>query len=53
MPYGVYGPMFTDLSNRSVQYFSASGDMRLISLRVMPSRVSPVGFTGNGCVGHA
>src|SRR5258705_10712921 len=53
IPYGVYGPMFTDLSYRSVQYFSASGEILLTSLRVMPSRVRPAGFTGKGCVGHA
>ena len=46
MPYGVYGPMFTDLSNSSVQYFSASGEILLTSLRVMLSRVRPAGFTG-------
>src|SRR5262245_14256894 len=53
MPYGVYGPMLTDLSKSSVQYFSASAEILLTSLRVMPSRVRPVGLTGNGCVGHA
>ena len=53
MPYGVYGPMLTDLSKSSVQYFSASGEILLTSLRVMLSRVRPAGFTGNGCVGHA
>src|SRR5438552_1653476 len=53
MPYGVYGPMFTDLSKSSVQYFSASGEILLTSLRVMLSRVRPTGLMGNGCVGHA
>src|SRR5262245_45185882 len=53
MPYGVYGPMFTDLSNRSVQYFCASGEILLTSFRVMLSRVSPAGLTGNGWVVHA
>src|SRR6516162_22793 len=53
IPYGVYGPMFTDLSYSSVQYFSDSGEILLTSFRVMASRVSPAGFSGNGCVGHA
>src|SRR5262245_17775362 len=53
MPYGVHGPILTDLSNSSVQYFCASGEILLTSLRVMPSRVKPAGFTGNGCVGQA
>src|SRR5512132_4086733 len=53
MPYGVYGPLFTDLSKSSVQYFSDSGDSLAISLRVMLSRVRPAGFVVNGCVGHA
>ncbi len=52
MPYGVYGPMFTDLSNSSVQYFSASGEILLTSSRVMDSRVRPVGLIGKGAVGH-
>src|SRR5438067_4012587 len=53
MPYGVYGPLLTDLSNSSVQYFSVSGEILLTSLRVMLSRVRPVGCRGNGWVGHA
>src|SRR5215216_6058033 len=53
MPYGVYGPMLTDLSKSSVQYFSASGEILLTSLRVMLSRVRLAGFTGKGCVGQA
>jgi hypothetical protein len=41
------------LSKSSVQYFSASGEILLTSLRVMLSRVRPDGLTVNGCVGHA
>ena len=48
MPYGVYGPALTDLSNSSVQYFSASGEILLTSLRVMLSRVRPRRFDGEG-----
>jgi hypothetical protein len=45
--------MLTALSYSSEQYFVASGEILLTSLRDMPSRVRPLGFTGNGCVGHA
>src|SRR5690606_4050701 len=53
MPYGVYGPMLTDLSKTSRQYCSASGEIVLSSPRVMLLRASPTGLTGYGWVGHA
>ena len=40
--------MLTDLSKSSVQYFSASGEILLTSLRVMPSRVRPGGLHREG-----
>jgi len=41
------------LSQKSVQYFSISGVILLMSSRVMPTRAMAAGLKGNGCVGHA
>src|SRR4030095_730444 len=52
IPYGVYGPLLTDLSKISVQNFVASGEILLTSLRVMPSRGRVAGFGVHGGVVH-
>ena len=48
---GPLGKMWLE-SQKSVQYFSISGVILLMSLRVMLRRPVGPGFTGNGCVGQ-
>ena len=40
------------LSQKSVQNFSISGVILLMSSRVIPTRAIGPGFSGNGCVGQ-